>query len=210
MDRAQMTKAPKPPAAESRAARLLVLDSRGRSARWHAGPAGSLGALDRTETRETSQFTITRKEVPSHDRDRPHHPGRHRPLCNSHHGKQRSRKTAWAMSEENVEVVRRCNRFWGEGDFVLASELFDPEVVIDFSQNVFNPDVYHGYEGLMRLVTAVHEMWDTFKVETEEVIDAGETVVAAVRQRRPQRGRHPDAGLPSLDAARREGAADEG
>ena len=85
------------------------------------------------------------------------------------------------MSQENVEVVRRCNRFWGEGDFVQASELFDPEVVIDFSQNVFNPDVYRGYEGLMRLVSAVHEMWDTFKVETEEVIDAGETVVAAVR-----------------------------
>jgi len=53
------------------------------------------------------------------------------------------------MSKENVEVVRRCNRFWGEGDLVQASELFDPEVVIDFSQNVFNPDVYRGYEGLM-------------------------------------------------------------
>jgi ketosteroid isomerase-like protein len=85
------------------------------------------------------------------------------------------------MSQENVEVVRRCNSFWGEGDFVQASELFDPEVVIDFSQNVFNPDVYRGYDGLMRLVMAVHEMWDTFKVETDEVIDAGETVVAAVR-----------------------------
>jgi len=85
------------------------------------------------------------------------------------------------MSQENVEVVRRCNRFWGELDFVQASELFDPEVVIDFSQNVFNPGVYRGYEGLMRLVRAVHEMWDTFKVETEEVIEAGETVVAAVR-----------------------------
>ena len=54
------------------------------------------------------------------------------------------------MSQENVEVVRRCNRFWGERDFVQSSELFDPEVVIDFSQNVFNPGVYHGYEGLMR------------------------------------------------------------
>ena len=85
------------------------------------------------------------------------------------------------MSQENVEIVRRCNRFWGEGDSVQASELFDPEIVIDFSQNVFNPGVYRGYEGLMRLVMAVHEMWDTFKVETDEVIDAGETVVAAVR-----------------------------
>ena len=33
----------------------------------------------------------------------------------------------------------------------------------------------------MRLVRAVHEMWDTFEVETEEVVDAGETIVAAVR-----------------------------
>ena len=80
-----------------------------------------------------------------------------------------------------------------------ASELFDPEVVIDFSQNVFNPDVYRGYEGLMRLVMAVHEMWDMFKVETDQLDRCGRNRrcgCPAVRQRRPQRGRHPDAVLP--------------
>jgi ketosteroid isomerase-like protein len=85
------------------------------------------------------------------------------------------------MSQENVEIVRRCNRFWGERDFAQVSELFDPEVVIDFSENVFNPDIYRGYEGLIRLDRTVHEMWDSFKVETEEVIDAGETVIATAR-----------------------------
>jgi uncharacterized protein len=85
------------------------------------------------------------------------------------------------MSQENVEVVRRANRFWIERDFSRISELLDPEVVIDLSRNIFNPDVYRGYEGVKRYVEAVDEMWDGFEASIEEVIDAGDTVVTATR-----------------------------
>jgi ketosteroid isomerase-like protein len=85
------------------------------------------------------------------------------------------------MSQQNVEVVRRANRFWIERDFSQISELLDPEVVIDLSRNVFNPDVYRGYDGVNRYVEAVDEMWDRFEAKIEEVIDAGDTVVTATR-----------------------------
>jgi ketosteroid isomerase-like protein len=85
------------------------------------------------------------------------------------------------MSQENVEIVRRASRFWIERDFSQMPELLDPEVVIDLSRNVFNPDVYRGYDGVKRYVQAVDEMWDKFEARIEEVIDAGDTVVTATR-----------------------------
>jgi len=85
------------------------------------------------------------------------------------------------MSQENVEIVRRASRFWIERDFSQMTELLDPEVVIDLSRNVFNPDVYRGYDGVKRYVQAVDEMWDKFEARIEEVIDAGDTVVTSTR-----------------------------
>jgi ketosteroid isomerase-like protein len=86
------------------------------------------------------------------------------------------------MSEENVEVVRRLNDLWKSRDLAQIPELCDPEIVIDTSRNVFNPDAYRGYDGVQRLVEGTDEMWDSFEVELLEVIDAGDdTVFAASR-----------------------------
>jgi ketosteroid isomerase-like protein len=92
------------------------------------------------------------------------------------------------MSQENVELVRRCTQFWTERDFSLIPELLDPEVVIDLSRNVFNPDVYRGYEGVKRYVDVVDEMWDRFEAKIEDVIDTGENVVTATRMSGVGRG----------------------
>jgi ketosteroid isomerase-like protein len=86
------------------------------------------------------------------------------------------------MSQENVEVIMRVNALWASRDFSQLPELCDPEVVIDTSRNVFNPDVYRGYDGVRRMVEGTDEMWDSFEVEIEEVVDAGnDTVFAATR-----------------------------
>jgi ketosteroid isomerase-like protein len=85
------------------------------------------------------------------------------------------------MSQENVELVRRCIEFWRERDLSLVPEVFAPEIVIDLSRNIFNPDVYRGYDGVNRYVEAVDEMWDDFETALEEVIDEGDVVVTATR-----------------------------
>jgi hypothetical protein len=59
------------------------------------------------------------------------------------------------MSQENVEIVRRCTEYWANRDFSAIIEILDPNAVLDLSRNVFNPDVYRGVEGFRRWVENV-------------------------------------------------------
>jgi ketosteroid isomerase-like protein len=85
------------------------------------------------------------------------------------------------MSEENVEIVRRCYGFWTDRDFSSIAALAHPDAVIDLSRNVFNPAVHRGLDGLRRWIEQVDEMWDSFQIEPEEFIDAGDNVFVASR-----------------------------
>ena len=84
------------------------------------------------------------------------------------------------MSQQNVEIVRRGYELWESRQWSAIPELFDPDIEIDLSRNVFNPDVYHGYAGVRRFVSAVEEVWDEFHVVPLEFIDCGDDVVTAV------------------------------
>ena len=85
------------------------------------------------------------------------------------------------MSEENVELVRRCYEFWAHRDFSAIEKLVHSDGVFDLSRNVFNPGVHRGFDGFLRFVEQVDEMWDDFQVEPEEFIDVGDNVVVASR-----------------------------
>jgi ketosteroid isomerase-like protein len=85
------------------------------------------------------------------------------------------------MSQENVEVVRRCYELMAKRDFSAFPEVAHPDLVFDLSRNVFNPGVYHGLDGLQRFVEQVDDMWDEFEIRPEEFTDGGDQVVAAVR-----------------------------
>jgi ketosteroid isomerase-like protein len=85
------------------------------------------------------------------------------------------------MSQENVEIVRRCYGFLTDRDFSAVAELAHPDVVIDLSRNVFNPATYRGRDGVRRWIEGVDEIWDDFQLEPEELIDAGDIVFAAAR-----------------------------
>jgi hypothetical protein len=69
------------------------------------------------------------------------------------------------MSQENVEVVREVldlfNSVTRAGDPGAGRELlarFSPEVRIDMTRRIFNPDVYEGHTGLQRLVSDVADV----------------------------------------------------
>jgi len=85
------------------------------------------------------------------------------------------------MSQENVEIVRRVMALMSQSPGptrdreVLAC--FAPDAVIDMSRRVFNPDVYEGHAGLIRLGEDVASVWSEFHIEPERVIDAGDRVV---------------------------------
>jgi ketosteroid isomerase-like protein len=85
------------------------------------------------------------------------------------------------MSQENVEVVRRFYEAFNLGEYSRGPEFFAPDVELDLSRNVFNPVTDRGYEGVERLLAMVNDVWDDFRFEPEELIDAGGRVVAVVR-----------------------------
>ena len=73
------------------------------------------------------------------------------------------------MSRPDVEVVRRCYELWERRNWSAIPEIFDPDVEIDLSRNVFNPDVYRGHAGVERYLRAVEEIWDDFRVVPTEL-----------------------------------------
>jgi ketosteroid isomerase-like protein len=94
------------------------------------------------------------------------------------------RDTARAMSEENVEIVRRLYALWEDEPFALsneASELLDPEVEWDVSRRTFDPAIYHGHAGLREFVASLAEVWESGHIVPLEFIPEGDVVVVPVR-----------------------------
>lgn len=50
-------------------------------------------------------------------------------------------------------------------------------------ERVFNPEVYEGYEGIMRWRADVGDVWESYRSEPEEFFDGEEAVVVFVRER---------------------------
>ncbi len=60
-------------------------------------------------------------------------------------------------------------------------EFFAPDIEIDLSRNVFNPETFRGFEGVERAMGMINDVWDDFRFEVEELIDAGDHVVAVAK-----------------------------
>ena len=90
------------------------------------------------------------------------------------------------MSRENVEIVRRVYDAATARDTATVLELYDPEVELDPSRlGIAGPawtdrDVYRGHDGLRRFFREWHEAWAEIEYDYEELIDAGEQVIAVV------------------------------
>jgi ketosteroid isomerase-like protein len=83
------------------------------------------------------------------------------------------------MSQENVETVRRCVELFNRRDVAEVLELLDPDIELDLSRNIFNPDIYHGHDGIERWRNAVEDVWDDFHGTVEDIIDSDDKVVGA-------------------------------
>ncbi len=85
------------------------------------------------------------------------------------------------MSQENVEIVRSMLDAWASGDRETARAAFDESVV--FIMPPIDATVSHGVRETERALEAWRRSWDDYSVETEELIDGGEHVIAINRQR---------------------------
>jgi ketosteroid isomerase-like protein len=103
-----------------------------------------------------------------------------------------ARDTAWAMSEENVELVRAVIDAHERRDFDAVFAAYDPAIEWHTvggrapAWSDFEP-VYRGHEGVRNFWRSWFTAWETADFEYEEFIDAGDRVVTILSQR--MRGR---------------------
>ena len=88
----------------------------------------------------------------------------------------------------SAELVRRAAELASRQEPASEQELvevFSPDIVLDNSARVFNPHVYHGYEGLRAWYDDMREIWEAVSMTVTEVIQEGDRylVLSDVRSR---------------------------
>ncbi len=88
------------------------------------------------------------------------------------------------MSEENVEIVRRAWDAFSRGDVAEAYEVIAADIDFDVSRDIWGAVVggghYRGVEGITKWFQDLYSAWDTFEMDAEELIDAGNDRVIMV------------------------------
>jgi uncharacterized protein len=91
--------------------------------------------------------------------------------------------TAQAMSEENVEIVRRFYRAWAGHEFPGPIELMDPEIDYINPAGAVEPGTRRGRTAFGAAVEKVFEGWGTWEMEPEQFTAVGDRVAVVVRYR---------------------------
>jgi ketosteroid isomerase-like protein len=84
------------------------------------------------------------------------------------------------MSSENVEIVRRAYEAWNGGDPEAAIALLDPEVEWTLPAHFPDAETWRGREQVVEGLRTMSSSWDSLNLEVQELIDAGDRVVALV------------------------------
>jgi ketosteroid isomerase-like protein len=87
------------------------------------------------------------------------------------------------MSQENVEVVRRALEAFSAKDGTTFLALLHPEVNWDFAARLIDPGIRQGHAEIKENLREIEETWETLCSEPQELIDAGDQVVAVLRMR---------------------------
>lgn len=92
------------------------------------------------------------------------------------------------MSSENVAIVRRLYEAVASRDSATVLAIYDPELEWDHTRNeavvgLMGETVYHGHEGLRQWSREWYEAWESVDAELEELIEAGEHVIAVLNYR---------------------------
>jgi ketosteroid isomerase-like protein len=86
------------------------------------------------------------------------------------------------VSHENVELAKRLYAVLLRGELDALSEHMTEDVVgMDLNAPLDEPSVFHGRRALHDYLTRWTEIFEEFRPEVDEWIDAGDYVVAAVR-----------------------------
>jgi ketosteroid isomerase-like protein len=82
------------------------------------------------------------------------------------------------ISEQNVEVVRAIYEAWAQHGLEAGLRYLDPGVEWDLSRRAVDPGVYRGHDGVRDYVRGIREAYAGMGSTVEDVVDAGDKVVA--------------------------------
>ena len=86
------------------------------------------------------------------------------------------------MSHENVEIVRKVYEASARRDAAAVLSFYDPEVEWDITsspaKDLMGHNVYRGHEGLRTFFREWYEAWEEVSADYEELVDAGDNVIA--------------------------------
>jgi uncharacterized protein len=94
------------------------------------------------------------------------------------------------VSQENVEIVRTAFDAWNRGDLQATLEHLHPDLEWEENPDLYPglDRIYRGRDGFLKRQRDAFEIWEWFKAEPLEIIDAGEHVVVFLHLR--AKGRH--------------------
>ena len=91
------------------------------------------------------------------------------------------------VSEENLDVVRRIYDAAARRDDVVPFEVYAEDIIWDMSNSrralLAMKPVYHGHEGVRQYWRENLSAFGAIDFEVEELIDAGDQVLAVIRER---------------------------
>ncbi len=88
-----------------------------------------------------------------------------------------------SMAADNTETIRAIYERWGQGDFSVGPEHFDPNLVFVMRPEFPDSGTYLGPEQVADYTRIFLEPWERITIEATELIEAGDSVIAAVTQR---------------------------
>ena len=91
------------------------------------------------------------------------------------------------MSRENVELVRTILEGWARGDFRVGSELFAAGFEWRQRPDAVEPGSHRG-DSIGTALRQLFKVWENYRIEAEEYIDAGDGIVVVGRVHGTARG----------------------
>ena len=86
------------------------------------------------------------------------------------------------MSSDHVETLRATYDEWGRGNFRGGADMWDADAVFSLRPEFPDAGDYHGLEGIRHYMRGFLAPWNDLTITAEEFVDAGDSVIVAVRQ----------------------------
>jgi uncharacterized protein len=92
------------------------------------------------------------------------------------------------VTSTQLDLVRRSIDAYNRGDRGALLALVADDAVFEVPIGMANAGTYRGPEGFLRMVEGWDEAWDEFRIEIDDAIEYGDTVIVPVTQHGRGRG----------------------